>query len=111
MAAYQPSALAAASGCDDDLVNSNLEESPYSLAKQLATLPGSTVLQPVKGTELLGRYAVHVQVRIPQTCPMPQLLPSGGDTARRARHHLRQAGREVATGGHGLLGDQAVEDE
>ena len=71
VAVYQPSALAAASGCDDDLVDSNLAGTPYSLAKQLATLPGSTVLQPVKGTELLGRYAVHVQVRIPQTCPKP----------------------------------------
>ena len=54
-----------------------------SLAQQLATLPGSTVLQPAKPTELLGRYAFHVQVRIPQTCPMPQYYrvaetPRGG---------------------------------
>ena len=70
--AYQPTALAAASGCDGDLVNSNLEGSPYSLAQQLAALPGSTVLQPAESTELLGRHAVHVQVRIPQTCPAPQ---------------------------------------
>ena len=53
--AYQPSALAAASGCDGDLVNSNLAGSPYSLAQQLAALPGSTVLQPAESTELLGR--------------------------------------------------------
>ncbi len=80
---YQPIALAAASGCDGDLVNSNLEGSPYSLAQQLAALPGSTVLQPAESTELLGRYAVHVQVRIPQTCPTPQYYrvaetPRGG---------------------------------
>ena len=83
VAVYQPSALAAASGCDDDLVTSNVEGSPSSLAQQLATLPGSTVLQPAKPTELLGRYAVHVQVRIPQTCPMPSYYrvaetPRGG---------------------------------
>ncbi len=67
---YQPSALAARSGCDGDLVTSNVEGSPSSLAQQLTTLPGSTVLQPAKPTELLGRYAFHAQVSIPQSCPM-----------------------------------------
>ena len=52
---YQPSALAAGSGCDGDLVTSNVEGSPSSLAQQLTTLPGSTVLQPAKPAELLGR--------------------------------------------------------
>ena len=49
---------------------------------------------PPSPRELLGRYAVHVQVRIPQTCPDAPVLPRGGDTARRARHQLRQAGRD-----------------
>ena len=66
---YQPSALAARSGCDGDLVTSNVEGSPSSLAQQLTTLPGSTVLQPAKPTEILGRYAFHAQVSIPQSCP------------------------------------------
>ena len=83
VAVYQPLALAAASGCDNDLVDSNVEGSPYALARQLEALPGSTVLQPAKSTELLGRYAVHVQVKIPQTCPAPQYYraaetPRGG---------------------------------
>ena len=78
-----PISLAAASGCDDDLANSNLEGSPHSLAQQLAALPGSTVVQPVEPTELLGRHALHVQVRIRQTCPAPQYYrvaetPRGG---------------------------------
>jgi hypothetical protein len=83
VAAYQPLALAAASGCDDDLVNSNVEGSPLSLARQLAALPGVTVLQPAEPSELLDRYAVHVQIKIPQTCPEPQYYrvaetPRGG---------------------------------
>ena len=83
VAVYQPIAIAAASGCDDDLVDSNLGGSPFALAQQLATLPGSTVLQPAESTELLGRYAVHVRVRIPQTCSTPQYYrvaetPRGG---------------------------------
>jgi hypothetical protein len=80
---YQPFALATASGCSDDVVTTDLAESPLSLARQLAELPGSTVVQPVASSEVLGRYAVHVRLRIPQTCPVPQYYrpaetPRGG---------------------------------
>jgi hypothetical protein len=80
---YQPIALAAGTGCSDDVVTTNLAESPLSLAQQLAELPGSTVLQPVASSEVLGRYAVHVRLRIPQTCPIlqyyrPAETPRGG---------------------------------
>ena len=69
MGVYQPSALAARSGCDGDLVTSNVEGSPSSLAQQLTTLPGSKVLQRAERTEILGRDAFHAQVSITQSCP------------------------------------------
>ena len=83
VAVYQPLALAAASGCDNDLVNSNVGESPLSVARQLAALPGSTVLQHAKPTSMLGQYAIHVQVKVAQTCPAAQYYraaetPRGG---------------------------------
>jgi hypothetical protein len=72
LAVYRPVALAAGSGCSDDLVTTNLGESSFSLAQKLAELPGSTVVQPVAPSEVLGQYAVHLRVRIPQSCPVPQ---------------------------------------
>ena len=69
---YQPFALAAASGCSDDLVSTELGDSPHSLAQLLAELPGSTILQPVTAGEVLGRSAVHLRLRIPQECAAPE---------------------------------------
>jgi hypothetical protein len=69
--AYQPIALGAASGCATDVVTTNLADTPWSLAQQLAALPHSTLEQPVEWTTFLGRRAVHLRLRIPQTCPGP----------------------------------------
>ena len=104
---YQPSALAARSGCDGDLVTSNVEGSLSSLAQQLTTLPGSTVLQPARPAELLGRPAFHAQVSIPQSCPRHSYYrvaetPRGGRGITYDRPD-----QTVATGRHGLLGDRA----
>ena len=67
---YQPSALAARSGCDGDLVTSNVEGSPSSLAQQLTTLPGSTVLQPARSPSSSAATPSTLQVKIPQSCPI-----------------------------------------
>jgi hypothetical protein len=67
---YSPLALAAGSGCtgDDSMVEA--ATTPEALAQQLAALPGSTVIRPVSSTEMLGRDALHLRVRIPQECPI-----------------------------------------
>ena len=80
---YSPFALAAASGCTDDLVSTALGQSPASLARQLAELPGSTIVQDVESSDLLGRDAVHLRLRIPQECAAsasyrPAETPRGG---------------------------------
>ena len=87
---YKPYALGAGSGCSDDLVTTDLGESPYALAQRLAELPGSTVVQPVKPSEVLGQYALHLRLRIPQTCPAPEYYrvaetPRGGRGITRDR--------------------------
>lgn len=67
---YRPDALAGGSGCTGDDSVIEPATTPESLAQQLAALPGSTVVQPVSSTEMLGRDALHLRVRIPQDCPM-----------------------------------------
>ena len=69
---YRPYALGAGSGCSDDLVTADLGDNPYALAQRLAELPGSTVVQPVTPSEVLGQDALHLRLRIPQTCPAPE---------------------------------------
>ncbi len=66
---YRPDALAVESGCDHDVSNGLVGETPQALVQQLAELPGSTVIQPVGTTQKLGFDAQHVRLRIPDDCP------------------------------------------
>jgi hypothetical protein len=67
---YRPDALAAGSGCTGDESTIAAATTPEALAQQLAALPGSTVVQPVTSTQVLGRDALHLRLRIPQECPI-----------------------------------------
>ena len=69
---YRPDHLAAGSGCSQDERNTDVGNSPDVLAQQLAELPGSTVVQPVTPREVLGQYALHLRLRIPQHCPVAE---------------------------------------
>jgi hypothetical protein len=69
IAVYRPDALAVESGCNHDVSNDLVGETPQALAEQLAELPGSTVVQPVGPTQKLGYDAQHVRLRIADDCP------------------------------------------
>ena len=69
---YRPDALAAGSGCNGDVTNSNVGENPQSLAGQLAQIPHSTVVQPATPTQLSGHDALHLRLRITGECPVDQ---------------------------------------
>jgi hypothetical protein len=68
VAVYQPSALAAGSGCLGGKEITSVGKSPSRLAGQLAGLPHSTVLEPPTPTQSFGRQAVHLRLRIDQHC-------------------------------------------
>src|SRR4051794_4079112 len=70
LAVYRPQSIAAGSGCEADAPNADLAKTPQSLARQLAHLPKSTVVDPVTPTRLLGRDAVHLRLRISDDCPV-----------------------------------------
>ena len=63
---YRPDALAAGRLHRRDEVTVEAGDDPEALAQQLAALPGSTVIQPVRPTRMLGRDALHLRVRIPR---------------------------------------------
>lgn len=65
---YQPAALAAGRGCEDEGVVSLAGSTPASLAEKLAALPRSTVLVEPEPSEALGRPAVHLRLRIDVDC-------------------------------------------
>lgn len=65
---YQPYALADGTGCLNDRTTSDLGETPRDLAARLAGLPRSTVLKAPAPTEVFGRDAVHVRLRIDVDC-------------------------------------------
>jgi hypothetical protein len=67
---YRPDTLAAGDGCTGGAVDQVETESPQLLARHLTELPKSTVIEPVTPTSMLGRPALHVRVRIAQTCPV-----------------------------------------
>jgi hypothetical protein len=69
VAVYQPTALAAGTGCLSDKPNTHVGQTPQKLAQQLAQLPHSTVLQSPTPVQAFGHPAVHVQVRITNDCP------------------------------------------
>jgi hypothetical protein len=66
---YRPEAIAAGSGCEADAPKTDLGATPQALAQQLALLPRSTVVQPVTPTQILGRDAQHLRLRIREDCP------------------------------------------
>jgi len=69
VAVYSPLGLAAGTGCrSDNKLNTNLGDTPQSLAQQLAQLPQSTVLQSPTPVQAFGRDAVHLRLRINDNC-------------------------------------------
>jgi hypothetical protein len=68
VAVYQPTALAAGTGCLSDSANTHVGQTPQQLARQLARLPHSTVLQSPTPVQAFGHQAVHVRVRINNDC-------------------------------------------
>ena len=50
-------------------------KTPQALARQLARLPRSTVVQPPTPTEAFGHDAIHLRLRIDDDCPVDRGLP------------------------------------
>ena len=69
VAVYSPLGLAAGTGCrSDNKLNTNLGDTPQSLAQQLAQLPQSTVLQSPTPVQAFGSDAIHLRLRIDNNC-------------------------------------------
>ena len=69
VAVYSPLGLSAGTGCfPNNKLNTNLGDTPQSLAQQLAQLPQSTVLQAPTPVQAFGRDAVHLRLRINNNC-------------------------------------------
>lgn len=66
---YQPWALASGDGCETGPTLGPLPRTPSGLARQLADLPRSTVLQQPGRTSVAGIPAVHLRLRIQVACP------------------------------------------
>lgn len=66
---YQPHALAAGSGCVEDVTTSDLGRTPGRLANQLARLPRSTVVEPPTPERAFGHATIHLRLRIDVECP------------------------------------------
>jgi hypothetical protein len=71
--ALQPRSLAGGStACYDDTWSAHSREpagTAQGVARQLARLPGSTVVQPLTPTQALGHEAFHVRLRVNNGCP------------------------------------------
>jgi hypothetical protein len=70
---YRPWSIGAGSGCEADPPNADLGSSPRALAKDLTTLPRSTVLQPIEATQAWGYDAQHLRLRIQEYCAFDDL--------------------------------------
>jgi hypothetical protein len=68
VAVYQPTALAAGTGCLGDTPNRHVSQSPAKLAQQLAQLPRSSVVQSPTPERAFGRDVVHLRLRIKDDC-------------------------------------------
>ena len=99
VAVYRPQALAAGSGCNGDNPNSDVGETSPALARQLAQLPRSTVVQAATQQRAFGRDTVHLRLRIDDRCT--GWLPGGGSATRQS---WRQLQRRVHGCRHRLLG-------
>ena len=61
--------LSAGTGCiEDNKLNTNVGDTPQTLAQQLAELPQSTVLQAPAPVRALGHDAIHLRLRINNNC-------------------------------------------
>jgi len=89
VAVYQPLGLSGGNGClENNKLNTNVGDTPQSLAQQLAQLPQSTVLQAPAPVQAFGHDAIHLQLRIDNNC--------GAGVYRVA---------ETIRGGHGITYD------
>jgi hypothetical protein len=70
---YRPLSLADGSGCSGDWQPRDAAETPQWLARQFARLPQSTVVQPPTPTEAFGHDALHLRLRIDDSCPIDQV--------------------------------------
>jgi hypothetical protein len=70
---YRPLALTDGSGCSGDWQRRDAAETPQGLARQFARLPQSTVVQPPTPTEAFGHDALHLRLRIDDSCPSDQV--------------------------------------
>ncbi len=82
---YRPYALSAGSGCVGGPVNGAVAGSSQGLARQLAELPRSTVLQAVAPSQVLGRSALHLRLRVPRDCTEGEAHYLIAETARGSR--------------------------
>lgn len=89
---YQPVALAADTGCDGDRTTSELGQTPSLLARQLAKLPRSTLLQPPARAELFGLDAVHLRLRVDVDCPRYYRLAHAAGGTRGITYNGRVVG-------------------
>ena len=70
---YRPLSLSDGSGCSGDGQGRHAAETSQGLARQLARLPQSTVVQPPTPTEAFGHDALHLRLRINDICPIDQV--------------------------------------
>ena len=68
VAVYRPQALAAGTGCLGDSPNTQVADTPYRLALQLAQLPRSTVVESPTPVSAFGRGTFHLRLRINNDC-------------------------------------------
>ncbi|PVG80751.1 hypothetical protein DDE18_21655 [Nocardioides gansuensis] len=66
--AYQVESVAGGSGCLDEGKVTGAANEPQQLARQLARLPRSEVVQPPAATEAFGHNTIHLRSRIDAAC-------------------------------------------
>lgn len=66
---YQPDALAGVDPCSGAWQGRAARGTPHALARQLARLPRSTVVQALTPTEAFGHDSIHLRLRIDDRCP------------------------------------------
>jgi hypothetical protein len=65
---YQPDTLAGVAPCSGDWQSRPASEAPQPLARQLARLPWSTVVEPPTPTKAFGHDTIHLRLRIDDRC-------------------------------------------
>ena len=76
---YRPLSLPDGSGCSGDWHGGrHAAETTQGLAGQLARLPQGTVVQPPAPTEAFDHDAIHLRLRIDDSCPIDQAYRVAG---------------------------------